>query len=371
MPIEAFCLIMQYVSGYNICSHNITFTPIKFFLQMFRQDKETTHIWHPGLFEIFNQARHQQSVVTFQSHLPLDACNTADVQLYGKIGQLSGQQAKFVVESMNMTLDNRFPADPLGEYSFEVDLPIGRRRVARMEYSGKAVILERKLQKNDLPAELVLRISLPTRIRHVRRHHRIPLNSCEPMVPGLVLIDHAPTSRRQLLRLLEYYYRRKWKPKPRLVNISAGGVCVETTDPSGHRLLAADERYLFFFFLKAPEKEKVPLVFVGRKVGAYKGQEIGTAALRIQFLRELVWTAPNTDLEWRDISATGSDRLRQLFGLASSLASPALPEAPQPRAAQMPVNKKTIPTLDEIPPIDQIASANMAMPFNDDEIKKN
>lgn len=337
---------------------------------MFRQDKETTHIWHPSLFEIFNQTRLQKSLVNFQSHLPLDACNTADMQLLGKIEQLSGQQAKFVVESIDMSLENHFPRDPLGEYSFEVDLPIGRRRVARMEYSGKAVILERKLQKNDLPAELLLRISLPSRIRHVRRHNRIASNFCEPMVPGLVLIDRTPTSRRQLLRLLEYYYRRRWKSRPRLVNISAGGVCVETSDASGHRLLAADERYLFFFFLKAPEKEKVPLVFVGRKVGAYKVQENGTAALRIQFLRELIWTGPNTDLEWRDISATGSDRLRQLFGITSSLVSPALPEAAQRPASQMPASKKPVALIDEIPPIDQIASANMAMPLNDDEVNK-
>lgn len=337
---------------------------------MFRQDKETRHIWHPSLFEIFNLAWVQKSVVTFQSHLPIDACNTADLRLYGKIGQLSGQQAKFVVESMDMTLDKRFPAYPLGEYSFEVDFPLGRRRVARMEYSGKGVILERKLQKNDLPAELLLRISLPSRIRHVRRHHRIGPNSCEPMVPGLVLIDRTPNNRRQLLRLLEYYYRRKWKPKPRLVNISAGGVCVETSDPSGNRLLAADERYLFFFFLKAPEKEKVPLVFVGRKVGAYKGHESGTSALRIQFLRELVWTQPNTELEWRDISVSGSDRLRQIFGLPSFNPASALPEATPRPAAQMPVSKHPLPAIDEIPPIDQIASANMAMPFEDDKNKR-
>lgn len=338
---------------------------------MFRQDNETTHIWHPDLFEIFDQARIQKSLVSFQSHLPLDACNTADIQLYGRLRNISGQQAKFLVESLDLSLENSFERDPVGEYSFAIDMPIGRKRFTRMEYSGKAVILARSLQKNDLPAELLLRISLPTRIRHVRRHHRIVSQACLPMVPGLVLIDKTPGDRRQLLRLLEYYYRGKWKTKPRLVNISAGGVCVQTADASGYRLLAADERYLFFFFLKSPEKEKVPLVFMGRKVGAFKGSEIGTTAIRIQFLHELVWASRSPELEWRDISATGSEQLRNLFGLTSSasphLPAPAFPAPPQKKAA---APKNSSPPVAEIPPLDQIASANMAMALDKLEVKK-
>lgn len=341
---------------------------------MFRQDKETQHIWHPDLFEIFEQARIQKSIVTIQCHLPLDRCNTADVILSGKFGNLEGHKAKFKVESMDMHLEKRFPSDPSCDYSFALDLPMGKKRIGRVEYTGKATILDRILQKNDLPAELLLRVSLPSRIRHVRRHQRKKSKDCQGIIPGLILIDQEPTDRRQLLRLLSHYFRKNNDRRPRLVNISAGGVCVETSDSSGYRLLAADERYLFFFFLKSPQIEKAPMVFLGRKVGAFKAPETGSAALRIQFLRELIWNGPNSDLVWQDVSGNGSDKMRKILGIpADDL--PSIPEIAKPekhdaetRKRRPRITKKVrqeIPEfpIPELPPIDQMASANMAMPF--------
>lgn len=341
---------------------------------MFRQDKETHHIWHPDLFEIFAQARIQKSIVTIQCHLPLDRCNTADIVLSGKFGTLEGQKAKFKVESLDMFLEKRFPSDPTCEYSFVLDLPLGKKRLGRIEYTGKATILDRILQKNDLPSELLLRVSLPTRIRHVRRHQRKKSVDCQGLIPGLILIDQEPSDRRQLLRLLSHYFRKNNDRRPRLINISAGGVCVETSDSSGYRLLAADERYLFFFFFKSPQNEKTPMVFLGRKVGAFKVQETGSAALRIQFLRELVWSGPNTDLIWQDVTGNGSDKVRQILGIqaenlqyVTEIARPKKDDS-ETRKRRPRITKKArhdIPEIPvpELPPIEQMASANMAQPF--------
>jgi len=347
---------------------------LRHIFKMFSQDKETRHIWHPDLFEIFEQARLQKSLVTIQSHLPLDLCNTADLTLSGRFGSLVGQQAKFKVESIDMFLEKRFPVDPGCEYAFALDLPMGGKRYGRIEYAGKATILDRILQKNDLPDELLLRVSLPSRIRHMRRHQRRKSEECQDMIPGLILIDREPTDRRQLLRLLSHYFRKNNARRPRLINISAGGVCVETSDSSGYRLLAADERYLFFFFLKSPQLSKLPIVFLGRKVGAFKASESGSAALRIQFLRELVWKGQNMELEWQDVSGNGSDRMRKILGIPAEdlpkIAELAMPEQinEEPRKRRPRITRKIrqqTPDLPvpEIPPLDQMACANMAQPF--------
>lgn len=276
-------------------------------------DSDTYHIWRSDFHEIFQEAISQKSKVTVLSHLPLDLCNSADVKLDGKILALTGLKAQFVMTGYDLNLSNNFPPSPQCQYSFAVDIASPKGGINKMEYSGRAYILDRSLQKNNLPDGLLLRISRPNRIRYARRHNRLGCPDGEMMMPGLILVDHAPTSRRALLSLLMRYYKRKNRNTPAIINISAGGVCLDTRDRGGQRLLGADEFYLFFFFAQQPQPGMTPHVFLGKKVGIFRKDRNDSPALRIKFLKEMIWNDPAEEIYWKNIEKDGSDTISVLM----------------------------------------------------------
>lgn len=251
--------------------------------------------------------------MTVCGHLPLDPCENADLELTGRISGFDGLEADFRTVSFAFGQDRTapgsmsFPADPACEYFFVLDGVRRPKGATRMEYSGKAFILDRMLMPNNLPGFLRLRFSLPSRIRPLRRHPRKSCSRGLEIIPGLVLVEKVPQNRSQLVGLLHRYYKSKNRPRPVLVNISAGGACVRTADQIAQRLMGTEESYLFFFFLKTAGREMKPWVFLGRKVGVSPGLDGG--GLRIQFMRELVWQSSSEELVWRDICSEGSEKL--------------------------------------------------------------
>lgn len=280
---------------------------------MHELDNEIYHLWRPDLGGIVRRAIAQKCSVVIQSHLPLDPCNSADVRLEGKFLGLTGQHAQYLVENFDLDTARNYPPSPTCDYSFAVDMPLNGGGLSRIEYGGRAMIMDQELQKNNLPEFLLLRITAPTRIRHARRHERLDCPEDLFSMPGLMLIDREPTDRRRLLALLWHYYRQKTRPKPELVNISAGGVCLKTEDPRCHRFMGNEERYLFFFFTPAMGKQKVPTVLVGKKVGLFRSDAARRNGLRIQFLREMIWTNPDEELKWIDVENNGSQAIRKLM----------------------------------------------------------
>lgn len=265
------------------------------------------------MHEALRAAIRQKKPVIIQSHWQLDDCNTADVSLHGRFFGLSGSLAQFVVTDFDPVYGNAFPKAPDCDYTFAADLLIQHSEKARIEYGGKAAIVDQELQKNNLPESLLLRMSPPTRIRRLRRHTRQSSSNGLFLMPGLMLMDQEPLNRRRLLALLGHYYHQKHRPKPTLVDISAGGVCLATNDNRCKRFMGAEERYLFFFFTETDGMLNNPTVFLGKKVGIYRNDESNHAGLRIRFLKELVWTGPNEDLKWKDIEADGSETIKRML----------------------------------------------------------
>lgn len=276
-------------------------------------DNESYQIWHSELREVFREAIGQKSDMVIYSHLPLDLCNSADVTLYGKVLAFTSQKAQYMVDGFDLSSSRNFLPSPQCEYSFAVNMPAPGGGVRKIEYSGRAVILDRSLQKNNLPDGLLLRVSRPNRIRHLRRHARSECPAGQILMPGLVLVDKPPANRRSLLNLLANYYQRKNRQPPNIINISAGGVCLQTRDQGAQRLLSSEENYLFFFFTQKPEPGACPNIFMGKKVGIFRRDSATMPALRIRFMRELVWNDPAEEIIWKDISTEGSDTLNVLL----------------------------------------------------------
>lgn len=284
-------------------------------------DSTLYKVWRPDLQDIAHLAVSQKRKVTIHTHYPLDKCNSADLTLFGEFLKITGQQAQFMVNSYDLDLGKLFPAEPECEYSFSVTISKDGISKNKVEYGGRAMILDQELGKNNLPLGLLLRLSQPTRIRPLRRHDREACPAEMFRLPGLLMIGQDAINRRQLLNVLGHYYQQKTRPKPKLINISAGGVCLETEDPHCLRFMGADESYLFFFFSGDENALLCPNVFIGKKVGLFRGEKDRHTGLRIRFLREMLWTDPLDDVRWIDIENGGSDTIRKILAASRGLAN--------------------------------------------------
>lgn len=274
---------------------------------------EPYHVWHPDFRQALTSAIHAKSDVVIAAHMPIDDCNDADIELLGRFVGFSSSYVQFVVESFNPELGNNLPSAPECEYTFKTEATLPENVNALFEYGGRAYILDQELQKNGIPESLLLRLSPPARIRRLRMHDRILSPGGLFLMPGLVLMDQEPVNRRRLLALLGHYYRQKTRPRPELVDISAGGACIKTSDPHCQRFMGTEESYLFFFFSERDGNLEPPNVFLAKKVGILRDDKAMHTGLRIKFLRELVWSGPNEDLKWQNIEFSGSEKIKQMF----------------------------------------------------------
>ncbi|WP_300921943.1 hypothetical protein, partial [uncultured Desulfovibrio sp.] len=205
---------------------------------------------------------------------------------------------------------DRAPQDPACAYAFSLDLPRALREVIRVEYEGRATILERELGRNNLPKTLELRVSLPSKIRRRRRHDRIACGPGRVEDAALVLVEAPPRRRGDLERLLAAPFAGREAPS--LLNLSVSGACLLAGESIRQKLMAAQERYLLSFVPCTPGRAARPLVFLGRKVGVYPRPE-GSAALRIRFCDELDAGTPGEELRWLNIERNGSAALPRVF----------------------------------------------------------
>lgn len=270
-------------------------------------------VWRPDLLEIAHLAVAQKTKVTLHTYFPLDECNKADLTLYGEFLKVTGQQVQYLVNDFDLDPGKAFPPEPECDYAFSVTYNKTDAARNRIEYGGRALILDQELGRNNLPEGLLMRLSQPTRIRPMRRHAREDCPAHLFRMPGLMLMGSETINRRQLLNVLGHYYQQKSRPKPSLVNISAGGVCLETEDPHCQRFMGADESYLFFFFSGDGDAVLTPNVFIGKKVGIFRGKQARHTGIRIRFLREMIWSDPLEEVKWLDIENDGSDTIRKIM----------------------------------------------------------
>lgn len=276
-------------------------------------DFETYHVWQPDFRQALSYAIRQKNKVHVSTNFPIDDCNRADIIFSGRFVGFSGPLLQFVVEEFVPDISNALPQSPECEYIFTADIPLPGSGRSLLEYGGRAYIIDQDLQSNDLPESLLLRLSHPNRLRRLRRHTRITNPEKMFLMPGMLIMDQEPLNRRRLLALLGHYYKQKMRPKPQLIDISAGGACLKTLDSHYQRFMGAEESYLFFFFSENNGVLDVPNVFMAKKVGLYRGEDACHTGLRIKFLRELIWTPPNEELKWINIESSGSEKIKRMF----------------------------------------------------------
>lgn len=265
------------------------------------------HIWHSDTLDIFQAAQAQQAQVILKCHMRLEAGVKADVAFHGSITAVRGHMALFKVESHTCSASDRSPEEPACAYAFAVDMPYALGEDIRVEYEGRALILDRAPERGKVPELLELRVSLPSIIRRQRRHDRIACVPGRVEAERLVLVETRPRRISELDRLLE---APDGHGAPRLLNLSASGACLLAGTAIRQKLMAVQERYLVSFLPLIPQKAERPLAFLGRKVGVFPCRN-GPSALRIRFFEELEWQ--ENELAWRNIERKGSLSLARLL----------------------------------------------------------
>lgn len=297
-----------------------------------RPAQESRHLWHPDILEIFQGAADQGAAVTLTSRMRLAAHggDAVNVVMTGRIAAVEGQVVRFVVTGHGRDTARHAPVDPACDYAFTLELLTARERM-RVSYEGRGAILGRTLGEDTLPRELEIRIGLPSRVRRLRRHGRVACGPERIARPAFLLLESTPRRRPELRRLLRAASEAADTSVPvQVLNLSLGGVCLLAGEAVRQKLMAAQERYLVSFHTLTPDESRLPLVFLGRKVGVFP-RPGSAAALRIRFLSELDWDAPGDEVCWLDIERSGSRALRRVFRqweqspLAQNPTAPALP----------------------------------------------
>lgn len=273
----------------------------------------TAPLWRPDLYRVFALLSLTQTPVRITTRILEAGKAGGDIVLSGCLTDVKGLECVFTVNDVIYPENGGFLTDPSCEYSAVLATNTSKG-TQLIEYSGNARILDRAVDANGVLDTLKMHFSLPGKMRPLRRHNRQKCDHWKEFLPGLALLDEEITSRRQLLALMRHYYRKQGRIVPKLVNISPGGVCLRTEDAIARRLMQGSDRYLFFFFTKSPLEEKIPWVFMGRKVGTYKTASQPENGLRIQFLKELDWqNGEGDELNWQDVANQGSVNLKRML----------------------------------------------------------
>lgn len=270
--------------------------------------RHSYHVWHTDTLDIFQAAQAQEAPVALKCRMRLDAAKWSDVVLRGKIASVRGHMVRFRTDSHSCSAGERAPADPACAYAFAVDMPYALGEDIRVEYEGRALILDRAPSSGNVPEILELRVSLPSKIRRQRRHDRVACGPGRVEAERLVLVEARPRRIPDLERLLEAPDEHG---APQLLNLSASGACLLAGTAIRQKLMAVQERYLVSFRPLTPERAARPLAFLGRKVGVFPRRD-GPSALRIRFFEELEWK--ESGLDWHNIERKGSAALARLLG---------------------------------------------------------
>ncbi len=265
-------------------------------------------LWNSDLAEAFTNAMLHRVNVRVRCCI-LHEGKPVDALLQGKFRKVEGREVQFVVRHTEIMQGKSKSQENTCEYFFclEENTPSGR---VRLGYQGPGLVLEvTRNEKNEL-RNLFLRLANTCSTRQMRRDRRVPWSKERSRLAGVMPLEEVPATRADLRDLLtNYYTSTQANPLP-LVNLSAGGACACVTEEIAQFSRSGNIFYLFFIVPSKAPASAPPHIFLSKKMGISRNAcEEGTG-LRLLFAEELNWESPGQALQWNDIVASGSDRLR-------------------------------------------------------------
>lgn len=265
-------------------------------------------LWNSDITEAFTNAMLHRVNVRVRCCI-LHEGKPVDALLQGKFRKVEGREVQFVVRHTEIMQGKSKSQENTCEYFFclEENTPSGR---VRLGYQGPGLVLEvTRNEKNEL-RNLFLRLANTCSTRQMRRDRRVPWSKERSRLAGVMPLEEVPATRADLRDLLtNYYTSTQANPLP-LVNLSAGGACACVTEEIAQFSRSGNIFYLFFIVPSKAPASAPPHIFLSKKMGISRNAcEEGTG-LRLLFAEELNWESPGQALQWNDIVASGSDRLR-------------------------------------------------------------
>ena len=265
-------------------------------------------LWNSDLAEAFTNAMRQRVNVRVRCCI-LHEGKPADVLLHGRFRKVEGREVHFVVRHKEITQGKCKSEENTCEYFFCLEEETSSGRI-RLGYQGAGLVLEVSYNEKNELRNLFLRLTNTCSTRKMRRDRRVSWSKERSRLAGVMPLEEVPATRAELRDLLTLYYN-SGQPNPLpLINLSAGGACACVSEEIAQYSRSGNIFYLFFIVPSKAPASAPPHIFLSKKMGISRNVCEKGAGLRLLFAEELNWEFPGPALQWNDILASGSDRLR-------------------------------------------------------------
>lgn len=264
-----------------------------------------SHMPQSNIHEIFSVAHSAKSLVKVTCCIPYGG-KLKDVIFYGHIKDVAGREAYLdIAEQEVLTRSCRIYPNEF-EYFFCLDKTYPQRM--RLGYLGTGKILSIKKNNNNDIVTMHLRFAAKNVERRMRRDRRIDWRPEYSKVAGVIRLDAIPESRQDLKKLIQDHYHYAIK-NTQFINISAAGACALLPDEAELKSLSAEANLLVYIISGKFDMINATYVLLGKKIGITNSDVNGMVKLRMQFTHELDLRYNMVDLDWIEITNTGSTRL--------------------------------------------------------------
>ena len=250
----------------------------------------------------------RHAAVLLKCCIKLDDCFYY-VLLSGFFERLNGMSGRFAVNTCKILPDAVQKDNPRAEFRFSLsNMPLDGV-AANIRVSGIAMITAVEKEQSGRVKGIALTFSATCNVRRLRHGKRYSLNADINHFFKVVLPRELPTTQKKLADILrggsEFI-----ADKARIINISRGGACICLPEEQARPLLSDGSSYVFFF---TPDKVGTPdntYLFVAKRLGLGDADCPSGIPVRLNFVSELDMKNLHKKVLWRDIQASGSERLQ-------------------------------------------------------------
>lgn len=272
---------------------------------MSSQTENYSYVPKSNNYEIYTAARNAKSLIKVTGCM-LHQGKLKDIMCYGHIKSVEGREAFVtIVEQEVLSRPCKIYLNEF-EYFFCLDKNFPQRM--RLGYLGTGKILDVKKDRESNISAMHLRFAAKSVERRMRRDRRIEWQQEYSRVSGIIRLDAVPEDKLDLKNLIHQHYNSS-AGKTQIVNISAAGACVLLPEEAELKSLSADTHLMLYILSDRSDMMNDAYIFLGKKIGVTSSSVSNMLKLRMQFTHELELHSTQFNLNWTEISNTGSLRL--------------------------------------------------------------
>ncbi len=232
-----------------------------------------------------------------------------DVYLYGRLRNVSGREVTLVVVQAEELSRRCKIHQYVCEFFFCLDRKDPKNGFERLGYKGEGRVLGVSKNSRGEVSQLHLLLASKCVVRRMRRDKRIDWDEGYCRMSGALRVPRTPEYGCDLKNLLQEHRCAAVSGTP-IVNISASGACLWIPDEPEIKSISGEPDILLYMIAASDSFNDLPYVFLGQKLGYMRETQANSLAVRVSFVYELDCENSSSRLNWNNIAASGSSRLR-------------------------------------------------------------